>query len=272
MECLENPRGLIWAQLPLADPSGWTVSISRAPASSTNSTALLGPPKGQHFRQKIPFGGPWCSPDIPYNPNEVPTRQMPPIHQLPAVWNVICAYRDILSLHFSRKGPKRVILPWLLLQFCGPILGQNCFQSESELLRSASSHFVRMCWVVEELGRVARPTRPVPVSFHHLIAQILQLFIFRVPVKLFWQHPVLWVADADFWAAVHLVLLFSKSIVVFRVKLALQHLDGDNIEILICLGQNWLLHLCNQQVIRCIQVIRYSSNSWIHSLSLLDLK
>merc|ERR1719397_2401936 len=54
---------------------------------------------------------------------------MPPIHQLPAVWNVICAYRDILSLHFSRKGPKRAILPGLL-KFCGPILGQNCFQSE----------------------------------------------------------------------------------------------------------------------------------------------
>ena len=54
---------------------------------------------------------PWGSPDIPYNPNGVPTSQMPPIHQLPAVWNVICAYRDILSLHFSRKGPKRAILP-----------------------------------------------------------------------------------------------------------------------------------------------------------------
>ena len=123
------PGGLILAQLPLADPSGWAVSISCAPASSKTSTALLGPPKGQHFGQKIPFGGPWGSPDIPYNPNGVPISQMPPIHQLPAVWNVICAYRDILGLHFSRKGPKRAILPWLL-KFCGPILGQNCFQSE----------------------------------------------------------------------------------------------------------------------------------------------
>ena len=123
------PGDLLLAQLPLADPSGWAVSISCAPASSKTSTALLGPPKGHRFGQKIPFGGPWGSPDIPYNPNGVPISQMPPIHQLPAVWNVICAYRDILSLHFSRKGPKRAILPWLL-KFCGPILGQNCFQSE----------------------------------------------------------------------------------------------------------------------------------------------
>ena len=105
------PRGLIWAQLPLADPSGRAVSISCAPASSKTSTALLGPPKGHRFGQKIPFGGPWGSPDIPYNPNGVPISQMPPIHQLPAVWNVICAYRDILGLHFSRKGPKRAFLP-----------------------------------------------------------------------------------------------------------------------------------------------------------------
>ena len=36
---------------------------------------------------------------------------MPPIHQPPAVWNVICAYRDILGLHFSRRDPKRTICP-----------------------------------------------------------------------------------------------------------------------------------------------------------------